>query len=79
MPKVVSPETKKKISESLKLFNELKKSPSPEEQRADMYRTAFREATGLDVTIRNYGKIESKEPSASIPKKLQNNAQEETV
>jgi hypothetical protein len=79
MPKAVSTETKKKISDSLKLFNELKKSPSPEEQRATMYQDAFREATGLEVTIRTYGKVESREPSASIPKKTQNNAQEETI
>jgi hypothetical protein len=78
MPRLISPETRQKISESLKIYHEIKKAPSPEEQRSKMFIDGFKEATGIEVIIRKYDRVVTEEKNAQSRTEIQNNAQEES-
>jgi hypothetical protein len=78
MPRLISPETRQKISESLKHYHEVKNTPSPEEQKLKTFVDGFKEASGIEVVIRKYGRIVTEEKNAQPRTEIQNKAQEET-
>jgi len=78
MPRLISPETKQKISESLKRYHEVKNTPSPEERQLKTFVEGFKEASGIEVTVRKYGRVVTEEKNAQPRTEIQNKAQEET-
>lgn len=55
MARALSEETKKKIGESLRIYHEITKADSPVIQRINSFQEVFREQTGVQPQVRNYG------------------------
>ena len=55
MTRILSEETRRKISESLRIRHELLKADSPAIQRMNSVRDAFAEQTRIQPEVRNYG------------------------
>jgi hypothetical protein len=73
-----SDETRRKISESMKLFHETRKvPPTPPKTKIDLMRDAFAEGSGKNVVVRTYGDLGVKENETQTRQDTQNNALQE--